>query len=41
VQVDCDLEWAKQLAIDVVDDRIPVDQEWQQAEEKDREPDLT
>ena len=31
VPLSCDLEWAKQLAIDIVDDRIPVDHEWQQA----------
>jgi hypothetical protein len=29
------------MVSNVVDDRIPVDEVWQQAEEKDREPDLT
>ncbi len=37
----CDLEWANQLAVDVIDERIPEDEVWQQAEKKDREPDLS
>jgi hypothetical protein len=41
VPLSCDLEWAKQLAIDIVDQRIPVDQEWQQAEKRDQEADLS
>jgi hypothetical protein len=39
--VDCDEEWAKKLAVDVIDERIPEDEVWQQAERKDREPDLS
>ena len=41
VPLSCDVEWAKQLAIDVIDERIPVDQEWQQAGKRDQEPDLS
>jgi hypothetical protein len=41
VPVSCDREWAKKLAVDVVDDRIPLDQEWQQAEKRDQESDLS
>jgi hypothetical protein len=37
-QVDCDQESPKKIGVDVVDDRIPVDELWQQAEKKDREP---
>jgi hypothetical protein len=40
VPLSYDLEWAKQLAIDVIDERIPEDDVWQEAERKDREPDL-
>jgi hypothetical protein len=29
------------MAVDVIDQRIPVDEVWQQAEKKDREPDLS
>jgi hypothetical protein len=36
--VECDEEWAKKLAVDVIDERIPEDELWQQAEKKDREP---
>ena len=39
--VDCEEEWAKKLAVDVIDERIPEDEVWQQAERKDREPDLS
>jgi hypothetical protein len=41
VPVSCDLEWAKKMAVDVIDERIPEDEVWQQAEKKDREPDLS
>jgi hypothetical protein len=41
VPVSCDREWAKKLAVDVIDERIPEDEVWQQAERKDREPDLS
>jgi hypothetical protein len=41
IPVTCDLEWAKKLAVDVVDERIPEDAVWQQAERRDREPDLS
>lgn len=39
VPVSCDLEWAKKLAVDVIDERMPEDEVWQQAERKDRESD--
>ena len=41
VPVSCDREWAKKLAVDVSDERIPEDDVWQQAEKKDQEPDLS
>lgn len=41
VPLSCDLEWAKQLAIDVVDEQIPIDEVWQHAEKKDREAELS
>jgi hypothetical protein len=41
IPVSCDLEWAKKLAVDVIDERIPLDQEWQQAEKRDQESDLS
>jgi hypothetical protein len=41
LSVDCDEEWAKKLAVDVVDERIPENEVWQQAEKRDREPDLS
>jgi hypothetical protein len=39
IPLDCDEELAKEIGTQVVDQRIPVDEEWQQAEKKDREPD--
>jgi hypothetical protein len=41
VPVSCDREWAKKLAVDASDERIPEDDVWQQAEKKDQEPDLS
>jgi hypothetical protein len=41
IPLDCDEELAKEIGTQVVDQRIPVDEEWQQAEKKDREPDLS
>ena len=33
--VDCDLDLAKKIGIDAVDQRIPIDELWLQAEKKD------
>jgi hypothetical protein len=41
IPLDCDEELAKEIGTQIVDQRIPVDEEWQQAEKKDREPDLS
>lgn len=41
IPVECDLKWAKQLAVDIIDERIPVDKEWQQAEKKSQKFDLS
>jgi hypothetical protein len=35
--LDCDLESAKKIGIDLADRRIPMDDRWQQAEKKDQE----
>jgi hypothetical protein len=35
--LDCDLEMAKKIGIAVIDQRIPLDGGWQQAETKDRQ----
>jgi hypothetical protein len=40
VPVSCDLEWAKKMRVDVIDERISIDEVWQEAEKKDRESDL-
>ena len=37
--VDCDLGLVNKVGIDVVDQRIPTDELWLQAEKKDRESD--
>jgi hypothetical protein len=37
----CDEEEAKRIGTEVVDQRTPVDEEWQQAEKKDGESDLS
>jgi hypothetical protein len=36
VPLSCDLEWAKRLAVDVIDERIPEDEVWRQAEKGSR-----
>jgi hypothetical protein len=41
VAVSCDREWAKKLAVELIDERIPEDEVWHQAEKEDREPDLS
>ena len=41
IPLDCDEELAKEIGTQIVDQRIPVDEEWQRAEKKDREPDLS
>jgi hypothetical protein len=41
IPLDCDEELAKKIGTDIVDQRVPVDEEWQQAEKKDRESDLS
>jgi hypothetical protein len=41
IPVSCDLEWAKKLAVDLVEQRMPTEVRWQQAEKKDRESDLS
>jgi hypothetical protein len=35
--VSCDLESAKKIAMDLVDQRIPIDALWQEAEKRDRQ----
>ena len=35
--LDCDLESAKKIGIDLADRRIPMDDRWRQAEKKDQE----
>jgi hypothetical protein len=34
--LDCDLETAKKIGVAVIDQRIPLDEGWQQAESRDR-----
>ena len=41
MRVNCPLELAKKLGVEAVNVRIPVDEEWQQAEKRDRESDLS
>ena len=41
IPLDCDEELAKRIGTEVVDQRIPVDEEWREAAKRDRESDLS
>jgi hypothetical protein len=38
--VSCDLELTKKIGMDVVDEHIPMDDQWAEAEKRDRKSDL-
>lgn len=38
--VNCDLDSAKKIAMDLVDERIPIDALWQEAEKRDQQSEL-
>jgi hypothetical protein len=41
IPIDCDEDLAKKIGTDIVDQRIPVDERWREAEKKDQESDLS